>query len=120
MQLTILDKSTSYLVLFFHESQIESSTITNLVINVIKTPREEDWDTGFDFRIFLANTKLGKSRHSRSSDNGILQDNSVVDITNIFGRMRSLWSLNTKEMQYSNRKLGELAIFDKLAEVCKS
>ena len=44
---------------------------------------------------------------------------SFIDISNVFGGLRSLRAFHTEEVENSNRKLGELAILNKLAEMCK-
>ena len=117
---TILNKKTSHVILFLHQSQIESSTITHFIINVIKTPGKQNRNTRLDFGIFLADSKLGQCSHGSSANNGILQDHSVVNIANVLCRMTSLWTLDAEKMQYSDREFGEFAVFDKLTEVRKS
>lgn len=76
-------------------------------------------NTGLDFGILLANTKLGQCGDSSSAYNGILQNNTVVDVTNILGGVGSLGALGTKEVEDSNGELGEFTVFNELAQVGK-
>ena len=47
------------------------------------------------FRVFLANAKFGQSCYSGGSYYRILQDDTVVNIPDVFGRLTCLRSLHT-------------------------
>jgi hypothetical protein len=112
---TILDKSLSQLILFLHQSQVQGSTISDLVIDIIQTSREQNLHTPLDLWVLLSNAELGKRRDGCGAHNGVLQHHSVVDVTNILGRLGCLRSLETKEVEDSDGKLGELAVLNELA-----
>jgi len=118
--LTILDESARCLILLTHQSQVERSTVSHLVIGVIKTTGEENMDARFNFGVLLANTKLGQGSYSSSAYDGVLQNDAVVDVTNILGGVGSLGAFGTKQVEDSDRKLGEFTVLNELAQVGKS
>ena len=118
--LTILDESARCLILLTHQSQVERSTVSHLVIGVIKTTGEENMDARFNFGVLLANTKLGQGSYSSSTYDGVLQYDTVVDVTNILGGVGSLGAFGTKQVEDSDRKLGEFTVLNELAQVGKS
>lgn len=65
----------------------------------------------------MTNTKLGQGRDSCSSDNGILQYHTVVDVADVLCGLGSFGALGAQQVEYTDRKLGELAIFNELAEM---
>ena len=68
----------------------------------------------------MTNTKLGQRGDGRRSDKCILQHNTVVDVSDVFRGLNSLWTLGTEKVKDTNSKLGELAVLDEFAKVCKS
>lgn len=118
--LTILDESSCHLIiLLIHELQVKGSTITDLVINIIQASGEEDADTALNLRVLLANTKLGEGSDSSSSHDGVFKNHSVVNISDILGRLSGLGTLKTDKVKNSDSQLSELAILNELAEVGK-
>jgi hypothetical protein len=116
----MLDESAGCLILLAHQSQVKRSTVSHLVIGVIKTTGKENMDARFDFGVLLANTKLGQCSYSSSAYNGVLQYDTVVNITNILSGVGSLGALGTKQVEDSDRELGEFTVLNKLAQVGKS
>lgn len=119
-KLTVLDERGGHLVFLGHQPKVERSTVTHLIIGVVKTPSEKNGDTRLDLGILLSNAKLRESRHSSSTNDGILQNNAVVDVTNVLGRVRGLGTFHTEKMQDSDRQLGEFAVLNELTEMCES
>lgn len=116
---TILDKAIGDFVLLFHQTKIKCRTIPHFIVRIIQASGEQNGNTTFHLRILLTNTKLSQCGDSGGANNGVFENNSVIDISNVFGRLRSLGAFQTEEMENSDGKLGELAVLDKLAEMCK-
>jgi hypothetical protein len=116
-ELTVLNKGARRLVLLAHQAQVERCTIPHLVIGVIKTTGEQNLNTRFDFGVLLANTKLGQRGDGSGTYNGVLQNDTVVDVADILGGVSGLGALSTKQVQNSDRELGEFAVLDELAEM---
>ena len=53
-ELTISNEFDSHLVILVHQTKVEGSTISDFVINVVKTASEENVDGFLDLRIFLS------------------------------------------------------------------
>ncbi|KAI6763517.1 hypothetical protein HG531_012905 [Fusarium graminearum] len=118
--LTILDEANSHLViLLIHELEVKSSTVTDLIINVVQASGEENANTALDIGVLLADTELSKGGNGSSSDNSVLENDSVVNVSNVLGRLSSLGTLKTNKMEDSDSQLSELAILDKFAKVSK-
>ena len=77
-------------------------------------------DTALDLGILLSNTKFGQGSDSSCSDDCVFQNDTVVDVSDVFRRLGSFGALHAQQVQNADSKLGELAVFDELAEVCKS
>lgn len=119
-QRTVLDELVADVILLVHEPQVERSTVTNLIVDIVQASCEQDIHAALDLGIFLADTKFGESSDGGGSDDGIFKDDSVVDVADILGRLRRLGSFETKEVKNAHSKLGEFAILDELAKVGKS
>jgi hypothetical protein len=69
---TVFDESTRGLILLAHQAQVKRSTVSYLVVGVIKTTSKKHVNTRLDFRVLLANTKLGQRGDSSGAYNGVL------------------------------------------------
>lgn len=118
--LTITDELARKLVVFLHQAQVQCRAITHLVISVIQASGEKNVNTTLDLGILLANAELRQRCHCRGTHDRILQDNAVVDIADVLGRLSGSRTLNTEQVENTHCKLSELAVFDELAEVCES
>ena len=118
-QLTIANKLGSHLVVLLHQPQVESRAITHLIISIIKTSGQEHVDAALNLGVFLTNAELRQSRDRSSAHYRVLQHHTVVDIADILRRLCSPRSLETKQMQDPDRKLGKLAVLNELAKMCK-
>lgn len=78
-----------------HEPEVESGTVPDFVIDIVQTPCQQNVDAPLDLGILLADTKLSQRRHGSGTHNGVLQDDSVVDVPNILGRLRGLGTFDT-------------------------
>lgn len=121
--------------LVFQDAQIECGPIPHLVIVVIQAtaalvvrkdhstrapqslPSKEDAD---------AFAQLGKmhskacQRTDRSRTHSrILQDDAVVNVTNVLAGCRSVGPFRTQKVKNAHGQLSKLAVFDKLAQVGK-
>lgn len=99
---TITDELARKLVVFLHQAQVESRAITHLVISVVQASGEKYVNTALDFRILLTNAKLRQRRHGSSTHDRILQDNTVVDVTDVLGRLSGPRTFNTEQVENTN------------------
>ena len=116
---TILDKAISDFVLLLHQTKVKCCTIAHFIIRVIQASGEKNGNTTLDLRILLTDAKLSQSSDSGGANNGVFEDYPVIDISYVFGRLRSLGAFHAKEVEDSDGKLGEFAILNKLAKMCK-
>src|SRR5687767_7124813 len=117
---TVLNKVLRHLVILLaHELEVEGSTIADLIIDVIQTPREKDLDTALHIRVLLADTEFGKRCDRGGTNDSILQNDAVVNIANILGWLGCLGTLETDQVQDTNSQLGKLAVLNELAQVGK-
>src|SRR4051794_10465195 len=98
-ELTVLNKGARCLILLAHQAQVERSTIPHLIIGIIKTTGEQNLNTRFDFGVLLANTKLGQRGDGSGTYNGVLQNDTVVNVADILSGVSSLGALSTKQVQ---------------------
>lgn len=116
-KLTILDEFLSNLILLSHQSEVERSTIPDLIISVIQASCKKNRHASLNLRVLLSNAKFGQCCNSGSPNQSVFQNHSVVNIPDILGWLRGLRAFYAKQMQNSYRKLRELAVLDKLAQV---
>jgi hypothetical protein len=116
---TILDEAVSDFILLFHETKVKCRTIPYFIVRIIQASGEQNGNTALDLRILLTNTKFSQCSDSGGANNSVFEDNSVIDISNVFGGLRSLGAFHSEEVENSDRKLGELAVLNELAEMCK-
>lgn len=107
-------------ILRTHQTQIQRSTIAHLVIGVIETAGKENLYTRLDFGVFLANAKFGQSSDSGGTHNGVLQNDTVVDVADVLGRVVGLGALDTEQMQDPDRQLRELTVLNELTKMSQS
>lgn len=115
--LTVLNKLGGKLILLVHQSQIQRGSVSYLVVDIVETSGKEDLDASLHVRVLLANAELGEGRYGGSSNNGILQDDAVIDVSDVLCRLRGLGALQSKEMENAHGKLGELAVLNELTQV---
>jgi hypothetical protein len=70
--------------------------------------------------IRYVDTELGETRYCRSSNDGVLEDDSVVDVPNVLRRLKSFGSFDSEKVENADRELRKLAVFDELAELGES
>lgn len=97
-KLTILDEPVGEFILFIHQSEVESSTVPDFIVRVIQTPGEQNSNTPLDFRVLLADAKLGQRRNGSRPDKSVFQNDSVVDVTDVLRRLRGLGAFHTKQV----------------------
>lgn len=117
---TILNEPVGKLIFFFHQSQVKGGAVPDLIISIVKAPREQDIDTALELWILLANAKFSQGCNGGGTDDGILENNSIVDVADIFRGMGRFRTLDTEKMQNPDCKFRELAILNKLAKVGES
>jgi hypothetical protein len=99
--LTILNESVGHLIRLAHEPQVQCSTIADFIIHVIEASGEEDSNAAFDLRVLLTNAKLRQRRDCCSSNDGILKDDTIVDVSDVLGRLRGLRPFQAQEVKNS-------------------
>jgi len=67
----------------------------------------------------LAHPKLCQSRDGGCSDDRVFEDDPIVDIPDVLGRLCCLGAFEADKMENPDSKFCEFAIFDKLAKVCE-
>lgn len=58
MHLTIPDELASHFVVLLHQSQVQSGTISHLIIRVVKASSQQHIYAALHLRIFLTDTEL--------------------------------------------------------------
>lgn len=84
------------------------------------SPRKQDLDTPLDSLICDVDSELCQTRNSSSPHDRVFEDDSVVDVSNVFRGLESLGSFDSEEVEDPDREFRELAIFDELAELSES
>lgn len=88
---------------FFHDSQVHGCSVSDFVIHIVQAPTpcesaewkqtavfsgfspcQEDLDATLHIAIPNIHTKFGQSRDSCCSNNSVLENDSVVDVTDVF------------------------------------
>lgn len=100
-----------------HEPQVEGSAVPDFIVHIIQASRQQNLDTALDLGVLLPDTKLGQCRDGCGPDNGVLQDDAVVDVANVLGGLGSLGAFQTKQVENAHGKLRKLAVLDKFAEM---
>lgn len=100
-----------------HETEVESSTISDFVVHIVQTPREQHVDAALDLGVLLSDAKLGEGRDGGGAHNGVLENDTVVDVANVLCRLGRLGTFETEQVQDADGQLGELAVLDEFAEV---
>jgi hypothetical protein len=70
-----------------------------------------------DGRVGDVDAKLGEARDGGGAYDGVLEDDAVVDVANVLGRLGGFGPLDAEQVEDADGELGELAIFDELAEL---
>lgn len=124
----------------FQKSKCHSSTVTHFIIGIIQAsrfnerdqyhllllphfvnlPSQKNTDALLDRLVVHIGTKFAKSVDSSGTNNGVFQNDSVVNVTNVLCRRSRLGTFNTEHMQNAYGKLGKFTIFDKLTEMRES
>lgn len=65
-------------------------------------------------------SELGQGRYSSCPNDSVLEDDSVVDVSNVFRGLKRLGSFDSEQVKDSNGKFCELAVFDELAQLSES
>lgn len=121
IRLTVPDKLCGRLVvLLLHQPQVQRRAISDLVIRVVQTPGQQHINASLDLRVLLSHAELCQRRHCGSPHDRVLQHNPVVDVTYVLGRLRCLRAFHAEEVEDTHGQLGELAVFDELAEMRQS
>lgn len=112
---TILDETASHLIFLVHKSQIQGCSISNFVIRIIKASGKKHVNASLKLGVFLPNTEFGQCSDRCCSDERVLENNTVVDVADVFRRVRCLWSLDSERVQNADGQLRELTVLDELA-----
>lgn len=80
-------------------------------------PSQQNVDALHHLCILDADTEFGETADGCSTDNRILQDDSVVDIPYEFRGIAGLRSLEAEQVKDSNRQFGKLAVLNKFTQV---
>lgn len=136
---TIADKRVGER-LVLQQLEVERRAIPHLVVDVVEAagsfhisgqltregrpsrtrldaPRKENLDAPLDRAVGDVDAELCEARHGRGAHNGVLENDAVVDVADVLARLRGLGTLDAEEVQDADRELGELAVFDELAEL---
>lgn len=105
------------LVVLLHKPEVESSTVSNFVIDIVQTPGQQDIDAPLDLGVALAYAKLGESSDRSRTNDGILKDDSVVDVPDVLGGLGGLGPFHSEEMQDADREFGKFTVLNELAQV---
>lgn len=85
-----------------------ASDLVHLIVVVIEGPFEEDDDARP--KVFHHRTKLGQAGDCSCSDSRILQDDPVVDVSDVLGRLLCSRALLPQKMQYLGGQIRELTV----------
>mmetsp|Transcript_9710 Transcript_9710/g.21643 ORF Transcript_9710/g.21643 Transcript_9710/m.21643 type:complete len:292 (-) Transcript_9710:1309-2184(-) len=97
------------------DGAVEVDAISNLVVVVIGAELQQEKDILSQVGAFHGN--LGQGIHCSGPDQGVLQNESVVDETNVLGRMRCARHLLTQKSQDARAEVGILTVLNELAKV---
>src|SRR4051812_33898528 len=86
--LTILDERGRQVIFFLHQTQVQSSTVSNLVIDIIQASPEQNLNAALDLWILLADAKLSKSSDCGGPHGCVFENNSIINIADILGGLR--------------------------------
>lgn len=84
------------------------------------SPGQEDLDAPLDGIVGDVDTELGQAGDGGGADDGVLENDTVVDVPDVLVRLRRLRTFNTEQVQDADRKLGKLAVLDELAKLSES
>ena len=82
-------------------------------------PAKQDVHTLRNSGIADTDTELGETRYGGSTNDRVLEHDTVVDVSDELGRLFRFRSFQSKQMKDAYGKLGELAILDELAQMGK-
>ena len=115
---TLPDKGIRQGLLIQH-FEIHCRPIPDLVIHILKTSPQKHMHTLHDLRVVDADPEFGERRDGSSPNDSVFQNDSIVNVSNVFGWVGGFWSFQTEEVQDPNGEFGELAVFNELAQVSK-
>lgn len=99
--LTFSDKHVSQSLLLEH-LDVHRRSVSDLVIDVLEASSQQHVDALHHRGVLDTDTKLGEGGDGSGSDDRVLEDDSVVDVADEFGRVARLRSFNAEQMQNSN------------------
>lgn len=83
-------------------------------------PSEEDLNAPLDGVVGDVDTELGQARDGGGANDRVLENDPVVNVSDVLVRLRRLRTFDTEQVQDADRKLGKLAVLDELAELSES
>lgn len=84
------------------------------------SPRKEDLNALLDAQIGDVDAELGERRNGSGANDGVLEDDAVVDVADVLARLRRLGTFDTEEVEDADGELGEFAVLDELAKLGES
>lgn len=81
------------------------------------SPSQQYTDTLHQRLVFDRDTKLGQTADGSGPDYGVLEDHPVVDVSDEFGRVLGLWTLEAEQVKDPDGEFCKLAILDEFAQV---
>jgi hypothetical protein len=123
--------------LLIDDLQVHRSSVANFIINVVQasakrnnlnsrsrycersgnSPPQQNIDALGDSWISNRHAELGETGDGSSADDGVLQYDSVVNVSDEFGWLLGLGTLDTEQVQDANREFCEFAVLDEFAEM---
>lgn len=106
-----------------NQLQVQSSTIPNLIIKIIKAACEKYHNARLHIGMLLSalsSTKLRQCGNRSCTDYGILQDNAIVNISDVFRRLTGLWAFDPQQVKNTDSKLSKFTVLDKFTKMRQS
>lgn len=115
--LTVSNKGVGKRVVVKH-SQIHRCSIANFVVDIVETSRKEYANAALDAFIGYIDAELSQAADCCSADDGVLEDDAIVNVSDVLRWLSCFWALDAEQMQNADRELRELTVLDELAQLC--
>ena len=81
------------------------------------SPVEKHVDTLAELLIEVVQPELRQTRYGSRTHGRVLKHDTVIDESDVLGRVRRLGALDTQQVEHTNREFCELAVLDELTQV---
>lgn len=114
MRVSKVQGETTLLALRFEQPYIEIGAFTDFIVTVFETLLEQEEDGGFEVGDFVC--EGGKGSDTGSSDHCLLQVHSVVDKSDVGGRILCLGTFFSQEVNYLGLNVGVFAVLNMFSQ----